>query len=210
MEQSSEPRNEIEYAAKTAGDLMAAVQDARTTLQAYMENAGGETNYFKSMELLLRNYYELAQLVADAELYMEDAKRERDKSVVSYRRNAGGMPPDEAEDEAERIRTSNYAYTRERFREIDRVVKIFAARKEMRVIRMYYFGEDVQGVRRDQSAKPFTFEEIASELGNDVKTVRTWRSRIVNDMAVTLFGKGAAIEAATYRKQRQTGLTNAG
>lgn len=210
MEQSNDQRAGIDPASETAEALMVAIGEARTTLQAYMDNAGGNTSYFKSMELLLRNYRELAQLVVSEELYMEDAKRERDKSVVAYRRNAGGLPPSEVEDEAERIRASNFAYTKERFAEIDRVVKVYASRKEMQVVRMYYFREDKDGKRPAANTDDITFEAVAAELGITEKTARTWRSRIVNDMAITLFGKGAAIEAATYRKQRQQGLTNAG
>jgi hypothetical protein len=210
MEQSNDQRAGIDPATETAEALMVAVGEARTTLQAYMDNAGGNTSYFKSMELLLRNYRELAQLVVSEELYMEDAKRERDKSVVSYRRNAGGLPPSEVEDEAERIRASNFAYTKERFAEIDRVVKVYASRKEMRVIRMYYFGQGADGGARPHDAKQVTFEDIAIELGIDEKTARRWRSDLVNDMAVALFGKCAAVEAGAYRGQRRRSLTSAG
>ena len=211
MEQSNDQRAGVEAAAEdTAGALLSAVEGARATLQAYMENAGGNTNYFRSTELLLRNYPELAELVVDTEMYMENARRERSKSLVSFRTNAGGLPPGEAEDEAERIRENNFAYTKDRFDEISRVIKVYAGRKEMAVVRMYYFREDKSGKRINANAEDITFEFVASELGIAEKTARTWRSRIVNDMAIALFGKGAAIEAATYRKQRQQGLTSAG
>lgn len=209
MEQSNEPRAGIDTAAETAEALTAVIAEARTTLQAYIDNAGGNTNYFRSMELLLRNYPQLAQLVVDTDMYMEDASRKRDKSIVSFRSNAGGLPPSEVEDEAERIRASNYAYTRERFDEIDRVVKVYADRKEMRVVRMYYFGQDADGKPRQQEERRVTFEAIAVELGIEEKTARRWRSEIVNDMAVALFGKCAAVEAGAYRGQRKRGLTDA-
>lgn len=209
MEQSNDQRAGIDTAAETAEALATVIADARTTLQAYMDNAGGNTNYFKSMELLLRNYPQLAQLVIDADLYMEDADRKRDKSIVSYRRNAGGLQPSEAEDEAERIRASNYAYTRARFDEIDSVVKVYKDRKEMRVVRMYYFGQDADGKQKLPSERQTTFEDIAVDLGIDEKTARRWRSDLVNDMAVALFGKCAAVEAGAYRGQRRKGLTSA-
>lgn len=209
MEQSSDQRAGIDTAAETAEALTAVIAEAKTTLQAYMDNAGGNTNYFRSTELLLRNYTQLAQLVVDIDMYMEDANRKRDKSIVSFRSNAGGMPPSEVEDEAERIRASNYAYTRERFDEIARVVKVYADRKEMRVVRMYYFGQDADGNPRRQEDKRVTFEAIAVELGIEEKTARRWRSDIVNDMAVAIFGKCAAVEAGAYRGQRKRGLTDA-
>lgn len=200
----------IDTATETAEVLAEVLADARTTLQAYMDNAGGNTNYFKSMELLLRNYPQLAQLVIDTDMYMEDANRKRDKSIISYRRNAGGLQPSEAEEEAERIRVSNYAYTRARFDEIDSVVKVYKDRKEMRVVRMYYFGQDADGNQKPPKERQTTFEDIAIDLGIDEKTARRWRSDLVNDMAVTLFGKCAAVEAGAFRGQRRRGLTSAG
>jgi hypothetical protein len=172
MEQSNDQRAGIETAKETADALLVTIGEARATLQAYMDNAGGSTNYFRSTELLLRNYTQLAQLVVNIDMYMEDASRKRDKSVVSFRSNAGGLPPSEVEDEAERIRASNYAYTRERFDEIDRVVKVYADRKEMRVVRMYYFGQDADGKPRKQEDKRVTFETIAVELGVEKKDGR--------------------------------------
>lgn len=211
MEQSNDKRSGVEAdAKKTAEALMVTIAKATETLQAYMDNAGDKTNYFRSMELLLRNYQQLAMLVVDADIYMEDASRKRDKSIVSFRSNAGGLPPSEVEDEAERIRISNFAYTRERFDEIDRVVKVYADRKEMRVVRMYYFGQDENGKPSQQEEKRATFEAIAVKLGIEEKTARRWRSDLVNDMAVALFGKCAAIEAGAYRGQRKRGLTEAG
>ena len=34
----------------------------------------------------------------------------------------------------------------------------------------------------------------------EIKTARRWRNKIVNDMAVCVFGIPAAVSAATYRK----------
>ena len=158
--------------------------------------------------MLLRNYRSLGRLVVDVEMYMEDGKRERSKSLVTYRSNGGGLPPGEAEDEAELMRAKDYIRTSERFREIDRVVKLFDERKEMPVIRMYYFGETKDGELRTTKERYITFEEVADALGISERTARTWRSQLVTDMAVNLFGTGAALEAAAFRKQRQRGLTS--
>ena len=100
--------------------------------------------------------------------------------------------------------------TRARFEEIDRVVKLFAERKEFHVIRMYYFGEDAQGNERPTGAEPYTWEAIAAELEGmglirDAKSARRWRNKIVNDMAVCMFGKPAAVGVGTYRKERDRG-----
>ena len=101
-----------------------------------------------------------------------------------------------------------YHRTRARFEEIDRVVKLFAERKEFHVVRMYYFGEDGAGNPRPAGAPSYTWEEIAEELGEmgmirDAKSARRWRNKIVNDMAVCMFGKPAAVSAGTFRKERE-------
>lgn len=208
QEETKETREaELEQAQETANMLMTAVQAANDTLRAYMDNVGGEKNYFKSMEWLLYNYYELAELVADAGAYMDRGQKDRSKSLVIYRKNAGGLPKDEAEDAAERARADQYACTKARFDEIARVVKIYGGRREMRVVRLYYFRENENGERRDADSKRMTFEEIAEAMGSNEKTIRQWRNKIVNDMAVALFGKPAAVEAGMYRRMKRQGLT---
>ena len=156
-----------------------------TASMAYIDGMGGEVNYFRAMESLLFNYKKLAALVADYEAYTEEYildEMKRDK-IISYHR------------------------TRARFEEIDRVVKLFAERKEFHVIRMYYFGEDAQGNERPAGAEPYTWEAIAAELEEmglirDTKSARRWRNKIVNDMAVCMFGKPAEVCVGTYRKER--------
>ena len=113
-------------------------------------------------------------------------------------------------DEMKRDKIISYHRTRARFEEIDRVVKLFAERKEFHVIRMYYFGEDAQGNERPAGAEPYTWEAIAAELEGmglirDAKSARRWRNKIVNDMAVCMFGKPAAVGVGTYRKERDRG-----
>ena len=51
------------------------------------------------------------------------------------------------------------------------------------------------------------WEAIAAELEEmglirDAKSARRWRNKIVNDMAVCMFGKPAAVGVGTYRKER--------
>lgn len=66
-----------------------------------------------------------------------------------------------------------------------------------------YFGEDINGNPREGGTA--TWEEITEELSDagilkEIKTARRWRNKIVNDMAVCVFGIPAAVSAATYRK----------
>ena len=138
--------------------------------------------------------------MADYEaIHMWSFKAE-DASISSYSPSSGYTYRTEEDilDEMKRDKIISYHRTRARFEEIDRVVKLFAERKEFHVIRMYYFGEDAQGNERPAGAEPYTWETIAAELEGmglirDAKSARRWRNKIVNDMAVCMFGKPAAV-----------------
>lgn len=183
-----------------------------TASMAYIDGMGGEVNYFRAMESLLFNYKKLAALVADYEAYTHVELQGRSASISSYSPSSGYTYRTEEDilDEMKRDKIISYHRTRARFEEIDRVVKLFAERKEFHVIRMYYFGEDAQGNERPTGAEPYTWEAIAAELEGmglirDAKSARRWRNKIVNDMAVCMFGKPAAVGVGTYRKERDRG-----
>lgn len=181
-----------------------------TASMAYIDGMGGEVNYFRAMESLLFNYKKLAALVADYEGYTHVELQRKSNSITSFSPSSGNAYRTEEDvlEELERDKVKAYHRTRARFEEVDRVVKLFADRKEFHVVRMYYFGEDAQGEQRPADAPPYTWEEIAEELGNmglirDAKSARRWRNKIVNDMAVCMFGKPAAVSAGTFRKERE-------
>lgn len=183
-----------------------------TASMAYIDGMGGEVNYFRAMESLLFNYKKLAALVADYEAYTHVELQGRSASISSYSPSSGYTYRTEEDilDEMKRDKIISYHRTRARFEEIDRVVKLFAERKEFHVIRMYYFEEDAQGNERPTGAEPYTWEAIAAELEGmglirDAKSARRWRNKIVNDMAVCMFGKPAAVGVGTYRKERDRG-----
>ncbi len=183
-----------------------------TASMAYIDGMGGEVNYFRAMESLLFNYKKLAALVADYEAYTHVELQGRSASISSYSPSSGYTYRTEEDilDEMKRDKIISYHRTRARFEEIDRVVKLFAEQKEFHVIRMYYFGEDAQGNERPTGAEPYTWEAIAAELEEmglirDAKSARRWRNKIVNDMAVCMFGKPAAVGVGTYRKERDRG-----
>lgn len=179
-----------------------------TASMAYIDGMGGEVNYFRAMESLLFNYKKLAALVADYEEYTRVELRQKSNSLVSFSSSGGGYKSQEdILEEMERDKVISYHRTRARFEELDRVVKLFADRKEFHVVRMYYFGEDAQGNQRPAGASAYTWEDIAEELGKmgmirDAKSARRWRNKIVNDMAVCMFGKPAAVGAGTFRRER--------
>ena len=181
---------------------------ARATACAAYENTSGPVNYFRAMESLLFNYKKLAALVADYEGYMKVELPEKSTSIIAFSPSSGPYKAKEdILEEIERDKLAAYQRTRERFEEIEKVVNLFRDRKEFHVVRMYYFGEDAEGNQRPDDAKPYTWEEIAFELSDmgmvrDAKSARRWRNKIVNDMAVCMFGKAAAVGIGTYRGKR--------
>lgn len=180
---------------------------ARATACAAYENTSGPVNYFRAMESLLFNYKKLAALVADYEGYMKVELPEKSTSIVVFSPSSGYKAKEDILEEIERDKLAEYQRTRARFEELEKVVNLFRDRKEFHVVRMYYFGEDAEGNQRPDDAKPYTWEEIAFELSDmgmvrDAKSARRWRNKIVNDMAVCMFGKAAAVGMGAYRGKR--------
>lgn len=194
---------------KISDDIRELISEvARATAYAAYENTSGPVNYFRAMESLLFNYKKLAALVADYEGYMKVELPEKSTSIILFSPSSGPYKAKEdILEEIERDKLAAYQRTRARFEELEKVVNLFRDRKEFHVVRMYYFGEDAQGNERPENDKPYTWEEIAFELSDmgmvrDEKSARRWRNKIVNDMAVCMFGKAAALGMGAYRGKR--------
>ena len=165
-------------------------------------------NLYRAMERLLRNYPKLKKLVVNVDDY-GFAPIERSKSIT-IAPPAGGMMRDHNDiiDEIIADRQVSYERTKARFEEINAVVQQFANDPEFIVIRMYYFNEDAYGNDRGSDSRPYTFEEISAELAaaglqRSEKTLRSWRTRLVQDMTVTLFGIDGAVSVETRDSPRQ-------
>jgi len=166
------------------------------------------TNLYRAMERLLRNYPKLKKLAVNVDDY-GFVPVERSKSIT-VAPPPGGMPRDRSEILEEIIadRQVSYERTKARFEEIDAVVQQFADNPEFIVIRMYYFNEDAYGHDRGADSRPYTFEEISEELAatglqRSEKTLRSWRTRLVQDMTVTLFGIDGAVSVETRDGPKQ-------
>lgn len=188
---SEEVREIIEEAARSAA-LSAAAEIRRA--------GSGGVNYFKAMESLLWNYKRLEQLVDQPEVYMESWVQHRSKSIVvmgGHGSGDGGMQTDEDLLEAlVSARRESYKETCARFQEISAVVTLFREEPEWPVVGMYYMNEDKHGFNRDPVMDPrWTWESIALELGIAEKTARRWRSKMVRNMSVVMFGVPAAVSA---------------
>lgn len=173
--------------------------------EAYTQNTG-YVNYFKAMETLLYNYKKLAALVADEEAYCE-VEYHAGRKTFSTTPQAKGFIQRKTEaeivEEMREEKQKQFKETKSGFDSLTRAISLFEGHKEFVVIRLYYFGEDINGNPREGGTA--TWEEIAEELFDagilkEIKTARRWRNKIVNDMAVCVFGIPAAVSAATYRK----------
>lgn len=167
---------------------------------------GGPVNFFKAMESLLYNYKRLKALVSEPEAYINAVAANKSKDVVRYSESNGGWrDPEDAKEERIRDREASYDKTKADFDRLDKVIERFRREREFPVIAMYYLHEDALGLDRDPDARKYTWEDIVLELDSigieaTEKTARQWRSKMINDMSVCMFGAVAAISSGTYRK----------
>lgn len=177
-------------------------------LEAYAANTGDYVNYFKATETLLYNYKKLAALVADEESYCEVEYHAGRSTFAAAPKVQGYVQRKTEEEIVEEMRDEKrrqFNETKFGFEKLKRAISLFEGQKEFVVIRLYYFGEDINGNPRD-SGKAATWEEVAGELEEagilkEIKTARRWRNKIVTDMAVCIFGIAAAVSAGTYRNR---------
>lgn len=189
-------------------ELKTAIEEAARAgaFEAYKTNAGSYVNYFKAMESLLYNYKKLEALVADEEAYCEVEYHAGRKTLATVSQSKSYYQQrTEAEiiDELQEEKRKQFQKTKFGFESLNKAIRLFEGQKEFAVIRLYYFGEDINGNPRE-GGKAATWEEVATELEEagilkEIKTARRWRNKIVNDMAVCIFGIPAALSAGTYR-----------
>lgn len=177
-----------------------AVQDTTAALKAEAPAAPApERDYFKIMEKLLYSYPTLKRIVSDKAAYTSVEIQERSKSLVRFSPNTQWKSRDDIIDEMERDKEAEYDKTLKDFRRIERVIQQFKDRKEFVVVRLYYFKENADGTERAPTDPEMTWEEVSYQLEKEAKTLRRWRSVLVNEMALCLFGIDAAIQAGTIR-----------
>lgn len=198
---NKETENYIDTAAKHA---------AREVVNLQRQQRG--VNLYRATERLLRAYPKLKRMRDHPEEYgFLPVEKSKDISVAPPH-GAGVRDPMDALNEHIDSRAASYDRTAARFSEIDAVVRSVIDQPEFIVIRMYYWNEDAWGHPRADDAPRQTFEEIADELDavgihKNIKTLRTWRSRLVQDMTVLLFGVDGAvsIEARDIKTDNEDG-----
>ena len=134
--------------------------------EAYTQNTG-YVNYFKAMETLLYNYKKLAALVADEEAYCE-VEYHAGRKTFSTTPQAKGFIQRKTEaeivEEMREEKQKQFKETKSGFDSLTRAISLFEGHKEFVVIRLYYFGEDINGNPREGGTA--TWEEIAEELSD--------------------------------------------
>jgi hypothetical protein len=185
--------------------IMTAAEAAADIAAAKVFAESGGPDYYRTVERLLYNYKRLEALTRNAEEYLTVELHSKSKSITVYSPSGGTYrTEDEALEEIAHERLLNYERTAANFRALAEVIDLFRDRKEFIVIRMYYLGEDAEGRERPDDAEQYTWQDIALELSargvlKDEKTARRWRTNIVTDIAVCMFGRAAAISASAHR-----------
>lgn len=161
-------------------------------------------DYYKATETILYNYPKLVDIVADECDYMEEIYKQRSKSITHFSPTASYTDPTE---EKEKERQKSYNKTKAQLESIDRILNQFRHDSRFRIIEIYYFNWDTNGQRRSNDSKRLSFEQIAEQIIKEdgshpeVKTVRRWRSQMVGDISVALFGIPAALSNSLTRKE---------
>lgn len=173
----------------------AAREGARETVN--LQRQQRNLNLYRATERLLRNYKAYQKLVTDLEGYGFEPIEKSHSISVAPPPGSGVTDKLDLYDEHVAARRASYERTKARYDEIDAVVRQFEDKEEFVVVRMYYFNEDANGQDRGD-AKLYTFDEIAEELEavgieRSVRTLRTWRTKLVQDMTVLLFGIDGAV-----------------
>ena len=159
----------------------------------------GFTNVYIYVRECGYNYKKLAALVADEEAYCE-VEYHTGRKTFSTTPQAKGFIQRKTEaeivEEMREEKQKQFKETKSGFDSLTRAISLFEGHKEFVVIRLYYFGEDINGNPREGGTA--TWEEIAEELSDagilkEIKTARRWRNKIVNDMAVRTSCRSASI-----------------
>lgn len=184
----------------------------KKSLEAYIDEAaqkGAEkvvflqrkawiTNHYRAMEDLLRAYKKSRQWEEHPEEYGFFPSGKSHDISVAPPPGLGLRDTVEVNELFVQSRQMSFIRSLARFNDLNAVVKLFADKPEFIVIRMYYFNEDANGQDRGDTAKPYTFDEISDALASigierSARSLRTWRTRLVRDMTVMMFGVDGAL-----------------
>ena len=175
-------------------------QAARAGAKLALEMAGKQqqADLYHAVESLLFAYPRLKRLALNPDLYGFFPKEYDHSVTVAPPPGATYVDKMDLADLYVESRRRSFARTLERFIDIDAIVKLLERDKRFIVIQMYYFHQDAAGNDRGEGAKRYTWQEIADELCEagiecSEQQLRNWRSLLVSDMTVLLFGREGAV-----------------
>ena len=194
---------------------------ARKALQ--MQHGSFGVNHYRAMENLLFAYPRRVRMMEHPEEF-QFFKVERSKDIsIAPPPGTGVVDKIESAEMYTEARKQQYQYEMRLLCETEYAIAPFRHLPEFVVIRMYYFNENYDGSYRGIQAKRFTFEEIAEELERSagiqrsVATIRKWRSQLVRDMTVMMFGADGALSVEAHdgirnnkKQQEETHENDAG
>ena len=162
-------------------------------LQAQQRNI----NLYRAMERLLRGFSHRVRIAEHPEEF-DFFKTGKSKDIsVAPPPGTGVVDKIEAAEMFTEARKKAYEIEMYKLQQTYYAIAPFKDKPEFLIIRMYYFNEDVNGNSRGD-AKPYTFSEIAEELASigierSEKMLRIWRTKLVQDMTVMMFGADGAL-----------------
>ncbi len=135
---------------------------------------------FKNTEKLLYRYKTLKEHVTDEKEYFDMLYKRSSGSIVRYSKTKATQNTDEML----RLREESLDRSKNDIDRLEKAIEKIKSKKEFQVIQLRYF-------ETNENDETRTFEEIASILGIDEKTARTWKNKMINEIAVRLFGSDA-------------------
>ncbi len=135
---------------------------------------------FKNTEKLLYNFNTLREHVYNEDSYFEMMNKRSSGSIVRYSKTKA-VPND---DEMMKFRRESLERSRSDLERVEKALKEVRGWKEYEVLQLRYFQKKPEG-------DTYTFGEIAELLEKDEKTIRIWKNKIVNEIAIYLFGSDA-------------------
>lgn len=169
-----------------------------------------QKDFYRTTEKLLFAYPRLKRICEDPEQYGFFPSGKAHDIIVMPPSGSGIVDKVDITQAYIDARLKSYVRTVTRFTELDAVVRLYDNQPRFRLIRMYYFNEDVNGNDRGDNAKRYTWLDIEIELTEiginaTESTLRHWRNDYVREMTVLLFGiPGALSLETTVKNDRKT------
>jgi len=188
----------------------AAEASARKVLQ--LQHGNSRVNYYHAMENLLWAYPRRVRLMKHPEEFNFFPKGHSKDISIAPPPGTGVVDKIDAAELYTEGRKRAYEHEMFKLYETEYAMAPFMNRPEFLVIRMFYFNEDAHGNYRGKDAKRLTWEEIAGELETveiyrSETVIRRWRSSLVREMTVMMFGAvgAASIESRDNQKYDRKG-----